>query len=159
VKIPKVSLNIAELQGGEALNIVPASACCRINARSFEQDALAAFSSLIHELAEKIGKEEGVKFHLKMEASKEAKPFDKNTETLFSKLEQSADFFGMRLNKAASGGLSDGNILHAAGLPNLDSLGVIGGNLHTPEEWMKKKSLVERAKLSCHLLFHLAGEN
>jgi glutamate carboxypeptidase len=56
-----------------------------------------------------------------------------------------------------SGGTCDGNRLAAAGLPNLDSLGPRGGNLHSPDEFLLLDSLTERAKLSAILLTRLAA--
>ena len=57
----------------------------------------------------------------------------------------------------SSGGASDGNKLAAAGLPNVDSLGVRGGNIHSPQEFIELDSLAERAKLSALLLMKLAS--
>jgi glutamate carboxypeptidase len=37
-------------------------------------------------------------------------------------------------------------------VPNLDTLGVRGGRIHSPEEFMIKESLVERASLSALML-------
>jgi len=56
----------------------------------------------------------------------------------------------------ASGGVCEGNNLHAAGLPNVDTLGVRGGNSHSPQEFMVPASLTERAQLTALLLLNLA---
>jgi len=53
------------------------------------------------------------------------------------------------------GGGSDGNLLSAAGLPCLDGLGVIGGHLHSAEEYVHLPSLVERAQIAAHFLTQL----
>jgi glutamate carboxypeptidase len=57
-----------------------------------------------------------------------------------------------------TGGCCDGNNLAAAGLPNIDTLGVRGGNIHTDKEFMVIESLVERAQLSYLLLNKLANQ-
>lgn len=156
-EIPSLSINISQLQGGEALNIVPESAFCRVNVRSFDPKALKEFPGLIESITAKIKQEQRLDFLIESETAKFPKLFDAKTQLLFQFLEKSASFLKLPLKTAASGGLSDGNILQQAGLPTLDSLGVVGGALHTHEEWMEKKSLVERAKLVCLLLFELAG--
>ena len=51
-----------------------------------------------------------------------------------------------------AGGGSDGNLLSAAGLPNLDGLGVIGDHLHSDREFCVLPSLVERANLAAKFL-------
>ena len=63
----------------------------------------------------------------------------------------------MPIDFVATGGCCDGNNLAAAGLPNIDTLGVQGGNIHSAQEYMRLASLSERAKLSTLLLLRLAA--
>jgi glutamate carboxypeptidase len=51
----------------------------------------------------------------------------------------------------------DGNRLAAAGLTNVDTMGVRGGDIHSPNEYLLIDSLTERAKLSALLLMKLAS--
>ena len=46
--------------------------------------------------------------------------------------------------------------LAAAGLPNVDTMGVRGGDIHSDQEFVVIDSLIERAKLSTLLLMRLA---
>jgi glutamate carboxypeptidase len=55
------------------------------------------------------------------------------------------------------GGGSDGNLLSAAGLPNLDGLGPQGGHLHSSSEYVKVDSLVVRAQVAALFLYRLAA--
>ena len=55
------------------------------------------------------------------------------------------------------GGGSDGNLLSAAGLPNLDGLGPVGDRMHSPEEFVRLPSLVERAQIAALFLHRLAS--
>jgi glutamate carboxypeptidase len=55
-----------------------------------------------------------------------------------------------------SGGACDGNKLAAAGLPNVDTLGPCGGNLHSEREFVLVDSLPQRAKLAALVLMRLA---
>ena len=64
---------------------------------------------------------------------------------------------GLKLATRASGGASDGNRLAAAGLPNIDTLGVRGDRIHSPDEYMVIDSLVERAQLVALLLIKIAA--
>jgi glutamate carboxypeptidase len=63
----------------------------------------------------------------------------------------------MTLGVKPSGGTCDGNKLAAAGLPVVDSLGPVGGDLHSEREYVHLGSLIERAKLSALLLLKLAA--
>ncbi|MCF3971888.1 hypothetical protein, partial [Pseudomonas aeruginosa] len=48
------------------------------------------------------------------------------------------------------------NNLFAAGLPNVDTLGVRGGDIHSHDEYAWPESFVERAQLSAVILAKLA---
>ena len=62
-------------------------------------------------------------------------------EALLGGAKRAADEIGFDLGWHATGGVSDGNNLAAAGLPNLDNLGVHGGNIHSDSEFMYPASL------------------
>ena len=55
-----------------------------------------------------------------------------------------------------SGGCCDGNNLAAVGLPNIDTLGVLGGEIHSDKEFIIVDSLVERVKLTTAILIRLS---
>jgi glutamate carboxypeptidase len=54
-------------------------------------------------------------------------------------------------------GRSGGNNLFAAGLPNVDTLGVRGGDIHSENEFAWPDSFAERAQLSALILMKLAS--
>jgi len=62
----------------------------------------------------------------------------------------------MTIEYLPTGGCCDGNNLAAAGIPNIDTLGVQGGKIHSADEYVKVKSLTKRAKLSALMLMKLA---
>ncbi len=71
-------------------------------------------------------------------------------------IERAGESFGHRVAWDKTGGVCDGNKFAACGLPTIDSLGVLGGNTHSPMEYMHPDSLVSRAKLSYQILVALA---
>jgi len=56
------------------------------------------------------------------------------------------------LNDASTGGASDANTTAGLGVPTLDGLGPIGGNDHSPEEYLEVDSIVPRTTLLAGLL-------
>ena len=70
---------------------------------------------------------------------------------------EAAGDLGQPLEFAATGGVCDGNLLQAEGLPTLDTLGVRGGNLHRTDEFVEVASLADRACLLAVLLGRIAG--
>ncbi|MFG1490489.1 M20/M25/M40 family metallo-hydrolase, partial [Oceanospirillum sp. HFRX-1_2] len=63
---------------------------------------------------------------------------------------------GMQIQWLPTGGCCDGNNLAAAGIPNIDTLGVQGGKIHSADEYVKVSSFTKRAKLSALMLMKLA---
>ncbi len=55
-----------------------------------------------------------------------------------------------------TGGVCEGNNIFAAGVPNVDTLGVRGGRIHSNEEFVVIDSFAERATLSALILNRLA---
>lgn len=68
-----------------------------------------------------------------------------------------AEDLGQQLPFKSTGGVCDGNIMQDAGLPTIDTLGVRGGGLHTPDEWIELDSLVERCQLLAVLIHRLCN--
>ncbi|MFN7441224.1 MAG: M20/M25/M40 family metallo-hydrolase [Phycisphaerales bacterium] len=76
-----------------------------------------------------------------------AKPTTDGTRTLAERARRVCESLGQSLPFASTAGVCDGNNLQAAGLATIDTLGVRGGGLHTPTEWIEIASLVERAQV------------
>ena len=148
-KYSDLTLNVAGLHSDFPLNVVASEASCMINVRAFDLAALESISQELEHLCLEVGNETGTSFKLNLSQTKQPKRFTKETEDLLNQLESLP---GVKLMKRESGGLSDGNILAEEGLPCIDTLGVIGGHLHTPNEYMEIESMIERAKLVFHFL-------
>ena len=85
------------------------------------------------------------------------KPMAGKTEKLFQIVAECGKELGVKVAWKPTGGCCDGNNLAAAGLPNVDTLGVRGGNIHSDREFVLLDSLTERSKLSALLLMKLAS--
>ena len=79
------------------------------------------------------------------------------TLALLHAIGETGGMLGLDLQWHPSGGVSDGNKLAAAGLPNVDTLGARGGNIHSPAEFLSLDSLPERARLTALLLMRLGS--
>jgi glutamate carboxypeptidase len=151
-----VTINPGKIEGGGAVNIVPDLAILRLNVRlpKVEDQAWVEqqFDALIAEFNQRAG------FHIFRHGkfTRPAKPLSKKNHKLFELLKSCGAELGLTIQHKPSGGCCDGNNLAAAGLPNIDTLGVRGGNIHSHEEFMLVDSLTERAKLSALLLLKMA---
>jgi glutamate carboxypeptidase len=156
-ELPGVLLNIGVVRGGGVINIVPDLAVAELHARITRIEQKDTLLARLSALAAPINAREG--HALTLEASfdrppKEAGPAE---EAAFAELNRCAADLGLApIGWVDTGGGSDGNLLSAAGLPNLDGLGPIGNHLHSEQEYVHLPSLVTRAQLAALLLHRLA---
>lgn len=152
-----LTVNVARLEGGSATNVVPALAIGRFEVRVWTHADRHWAEATLQQLAADIGRDHDVTVELQGAFNRPPKPMDDSTAALFAAVRQCSQDLGMQIDWRPSGGCCDGNNLAAAGLPVVDTLGVRGGAIHSPEEFMMVDSLVERAQLSALLLMRLAS--
>lgn len=150
------TINIGSISGGGPVNIVPDTAMCRINARVKTQSTFEYINKVLEDFAQ-AGSGNGIHMQLHLENYRPPKKLTQSTQVLIDTLETCAQQDGYGLIFRATGGVCDGNILAEAGLPVVDTLGVIGGELHTPQEYMEIPSLCVRTKLVLRFLLHIAN--
>lgn len=151
------TFNIGNISGGGPVNIVPDLAICRLNVRYNDIKEQAMANQLLKDLVAEINQSTGLELTLFESSSRSPKPFDGDTEHLFKNLKMCGDQLSMDLKWRPSGGVCDGNILSMAGVPCIDSLGVVGGELHTHDEYAELESLPQRAMLTALLLLRYAA--
>jgi glutamate carboxypeptidase len=146
-------VNIGVISGGTAANVVPDHARALGNVRVFNQRAA---DHIVRELRG-LETPADVLPRVKVQASlnRPAKPLTPAVEKFALLARQAAEDLGQKLPFGKTGGVCDGNNLQAGGLATIDTLGVRGGGLHTPEEWIDVSSLVERGRLLALLLTRL----
>jgi glutamate carboxypeptidase len=150
-----VTVNVARIDGGAPLNMVPDIAVLRFNARIPDAEAEAWLMAGIDEaLAESRG--DGVKAELHGGITRKPKPFVSAQQRLFEKVREAGALIGQSIAWGPSGGVCEGNNLFAAGLPGVDTLGVRGGDIHSEREYAWPESFAERAQLSTLLLAKIA---
>jgi len=150
-----VTVNVARIDGGAPLNMVPDVAVLRFNARLPDAESEAWLMQGIAEaLAE--GRGEGLGAELHGGITRKPKPFVPAQQRLFEAVRETGALIGQSLAWAPSGGVCEGNNLFAAGLPGIDTLGVRGGDIHSEREYAWRESFAERAQLSALLLVKLA---
>lgn len=150
-----VPLNIARIDGGGTLNTVPDRAVLRFNVRYPDAEAgqwaLEQIDAAVREVAM-----DGISLQLHGGLHRPAKPFNHAQKLLFAAMADVALCLGQTLAWKESGGVCEGNNLFAAGLPNVDTLGVCGGAIHSEAEFAWPESFVERAQLSALILAWIA---
>jgi glutamate carboxypeptidase len=150
-----VTCNIAKIDGGSPLNMVPDVAVVRFNVRFPAAEDAAWFEDEVNKIVASTG--EGLHAHLHGRITRGAKPFNAAQQRLFGAVKEAGALLGQDIAWKPSGGVCEGNNLFASGLPNVDTLGVRGGDIHSEAEHAWPDSFVERAQLSALILMKLAS--
>jgi len=150
------AFNVAALHGGEAYNVVPDLAVVRINVRAVTDADAAWAASRMEGLVAAEDRRGDVTAELHGGFHGPPKPFRGGTFALFERIVACGHRLGLTLEASPTGGACDGNKLAADGLPNVDTLGVRGGGIHGPDEYLVIESLGERARLAALVLEDLA---
>lgn len=149
--------NIGPIEGGTATNVVPDRARAWGNVRFPGKAASESLETAIVSLA--TTEESMPRVTVRTSFNRPAKPMTPEVERLALEARRAAEDLGQSLPFGKTGGVCDGNILQDAGLPTIDTLGVRGGGLHTPQEWIEIPSLVERCQLLAVLISRLSGRS
>lgn len=135
-----LTLQITGLEAGEGLNTVPSAGSLTADLRAWTDGDL----TWALEEAIAFGDHEGI--DLAYEDLGGPPPFER-TERV-GRLAETAIALGAELDhvfgETAAGGVSDGSWTASQGLPTLDGLGPVGGEDHTPWEYIETESLASR---------------
>lgn len=152
-----VTFNIAKIDGGGAPNIVPELAIGRYNVRMQVSEDMDWINSEVAKLVGHVNAKDGLSAELTGGFTRPPKPMAPANAQVFDWVKQAGALLGQNIQWAPSGGVCEGNNLWASGCPNVDTLGVRGGEIHSDREFIKLSSLVERARLSSVILMKLAS--
>ena len=152
-----LAINPARIDGGSANNVVPDHAVLRFNIRPRTEADAARFAAAIGQLVREVELAHEVRIHLHGGISRPPKPLTPAAEALFELVRSCGAALGQPIRWQPSGGVCDGNNIAALGVPVVDTMGVRGGAIHSPEEYMIVPSLAERAALSALVLHRLSG--
>ncbi len=152
-----VTVNPGFIRGGGPENIVPDLAVLRFNIRIPTPEDQAWVLTQLDRIKDTLNRKEGVHIELHGRFNRRPKVLNRANHRLIELIDTCGNELGIKLGWQDTGGCCDGNNLAAAGLPNVDNLGVRGGNIHSTDEYVHLESLTERTKLSALFLMRLAS--
>lgn len=148
--------NVGPLEGSCATNVVPDLARAWGNVRFPDKAGADWLKSALEMIAARHTADTGLPcVEARTSFIRAAKPLTPGTQHLADQARAAAASLGQQLPFTRTNGVCDGNILQDAGLACIDTLGVRGGGLHTPQEWIELASLVERCQLLAVLMMRL----
>ena len=150
-----VTVNVGEVVGGGAVNIVPDLVVLRFNVRVKTVGQMDEILEKLECLVDEVDGREGYTCALYGQFFSPPKDGEMASEFQYL-IEEAGDELDVDFAWQSTGGVCDGNKMAAVGLPNVDTLGPVGGAIHSDQEYVNLNSLVERAKLSALILMKLA---
>ncbi|MBK63342.1 MAG: hypothetical protein CL575_10450 [Altererythrobacter sp.] len=151
-----ITVNPAKIEGGAANNVVPDLAILRFNIRPKSTDAMHRFDGELDTILKAIETGHEVGVHRHGGVTRPPKPVDEKAQALFDLVKACGAELGQTIGWKPTGGVCDGNNIAATGVPVVDTMGVRGGAIHSPDEFMIVPSLRERAALSALVLSKLS---
>ncbi|MGB1539637.1 MAG: hydrolase, partial [Rickettsiales bacterium] len=153
-----LTVNPGSIEGGGPTNVVPDLAICRFNSRMHKPEDMQWMETQLQKIVSDINAKDGITLELHGGFTRPPKVLTPANQQLFDLVKACGTQLGLSLQEKPTGGCCDGNNLAAHGLPNVDTLGVRGGAIHSSDEFMIIDSLSERAQLSALLLLRLASK-
>lgn len=151
-----VSFNVGAIDGGGAVNIVPDLAVVRFGARAPDEAAANWAQAQVERLLGEAKARDGISGHLHGGFYRPPKPRNAAQQALFDAVSGTGLALGLDITFQDTGGVCEGNNIFAAGVPNVDTLGVRGGRIHSADEYVVTESFAERASLSAFILNRVA---
>jgi glutamate carboxypeptidase len=140
-----VTLNVGTVKGGQSVNTTAPSAEGQIDLRYIKPEDRAATLAALQEI---VAHSTVPGATAKLEVAGEFLPLTQSpaSEALFAVYRDAASDAGLDVAGEFSGGCADSGFTAAVGCPTLCATGAVGGNAHTPEEYLEIGSLVPRAQ-------------
>ena len=154
---PGVTVNVGVIGGGTRPNVVAEHCSLQADVRGTSRQALEAAEAEIRRVAEAT---EVPDTSVEFEEMARWWPMEKLARSgrLVAHARWVADALGFGVEDASTGGASDANTTSGMGIPSLDGLGPIGGNDHSPTEYLVVDSIVPRTTLLAGLLVAIASD-
>ena len=152
-----LTVNVARIDGGGPNNVVPDKAVVRFNVRVERPEDADWMNARLASLIADADKPSGYGASLHGAFGRPPKPMTPELEAFFKAVRGLGAEIGLDIAWRDTGGCCDGNNIAAAGLPVIDTLGVVGGAIHSAEEYVRLDSLEARARLSALLLLRVAA--
>ncbi len=152
-----LKVNPAKIDGGGPNNVVPDKAVLRVNLRPRTPEDQAKAEAALAQAVAAVAARHDVRIHIHGGFGRAPKPIDPKAQKLFELVKRSGADLGQEIGWRDTGGVCDGNNIAACGVPVVDTMGVRGGAIHSADEYMIIRSLVERAQLSALVILRLAN--
>ncbi|RVU50695.1 M20/M25/M40 family metallo-hydrolase [Pseudomonas syringae pv. syringae] len=153
----KTTINFTVLKAGDRTNVIPDQASAKADVRAavpeefdrVEQDlARVSATKLVPDTEVKTSLVRGLP----------PMPQTAQSDALVAMAQGIYGELGRTLTIEGSGGAADSSLSASVGTPTLDGFGIVGGNIHTPEEYAEVGSVAPRIYLLSRMIMKLSGQ-
>ncbi|MFC5513496.1 glutamate carboxypeptidase [Massilia jejuensis] len=151
----QTTVNFTVIKSGDRANVIPNAASVRGDMRATD---LGEFDRVEKEMARMA--------EMKLIAGTEVKsslvrgmapmPITPRTEALAARAQAIYAELGLKLTMEGSGGAADANFASGVGAAALDGFGIVGGNIHSEEEYAELNSIAPRLYLLTRMIMDLS---
>jgi len=145
----ETTVNVGRIDGGTGRNVVPARASALFESRFWTAAEGARVDAAVHALPVV-----DPRASVRVTGGVHKAPMER-TPAVEALVELAAECADWDLTEMAVGGVSDGNVTAAAGVPTIDGLGADGGGAHAVDEHVVLADLPRRATWLAELLHRL----
>lgn len=149
------TVNFTVFNSGDRPNVIPNAATVRGDMRVRQVDE---YDRVEKDMARLAGKKLISDTEVKTSVTRGLPPMPVNpgTEALAARAQAIYGELGLKLTMEGSGGAGDTNFVTAVGAAGLDGFGIVGGNIHTENEYAELNSIAPRLYLLTRMMMDLS---
>jgi glutamate carboxypeptidase len=140
-----ITVNVGLVKGGQSVNTTAPSAEGQIDLRYVKTEQRAEMLAALQKIID-TATVPGTSAQLQIKGEFLPVTATPQADELFHTYQAAAADAGLRVEGEFSGGCADSGFTAAVGCPTLCGVGPVGGNAHTPEEYLEIDTLVPRAQ-------------
>ncbi|WP_097302788.1 M20/M25/M40 family metallo-hydrolase [Pseudomonas chlororaphis] len=153
----KTTINFTVLKAGDRTNVIPDQAIAKADVRAAVPEEFDRIEKdLARVSANKLIADTEVKTTL--QRGLPPMPQTEKSDALVAMAQGIYGELGRKLTIEGSGGAADSSLSAGVGTPTLDGFGIVGGNIHTPEEYAEVDSVAPRIYLLARMIMELSAK-
>ena len=153
----KTTINFTVLKAGDRTNVIPDQATAKADVRAAVPEEFDRIEQdLVRVSANKLIADTEVKTSL--QRGLPPMPQTEKSDALVAMAQGIYGELGRKLTIEGSGGAADSSLSAGVGTPTLDGFGIVGGNIHTPEEYAEVESVAPRIYLLARMIMELSAK-
>ncbi|AVO58358.1 MULTISPECIES: M20/M25/M40 family metallo-hydrolase [Pseudomonas] len=154
----KTTINFTVLKAGDRTNVIPDQAIAKADVRAAVPEEFDRIEKdLARVSANKLIADTEVKTTL--QRGLPPMPQTEKSDALVAMAQGIYGELGRKLTIEGSGGAADSSLSAGVGTPTLDGFGIVGGNIHTPEEYAEVDSVAPRIYLLARMIMELSAKH